>query len=247
MPIHDWSRVRAGKFHHFHNSWIYKISDRLNDGLLPPGFYAAGEQIAREVEPDVLTFTAAPVEAPPSWRGDASVLAVEEHPPRVSFHVESEEAMLLCKQDRLVVHALDGDRVVAILEVVSLANKSSRHGIERFLYKAAAAIRQGIHLLIIDLYPPGSSDPQGMHVALWDHLFGVQSVPADIGSRPLTLASYRAAPIVRAYVEPMAVGSPLPDMPLFLHPDWYVNVPLEETYMEAWKGLPEPWRQQLAS
>jgi hypothetical protein len=30
MPIHDWSRVRAGMFHHFYNSWIYKLSDRLN-------------------------------------------------------------------------------------------------------------------------------------------------------------------------------------------------------------------------
>jgi hypothetical protein len=29
MPIHDWSRVRAGMFHHFYNSWIYKLSDRL--------------------------------------------------------------------------------------------------------------------------------------------------------------------------------------------------------------------------
>lgn len=46
MPVHDSGRVRAGKFHHFHNSWIYKLSDRLNEGILPPGFYAAGEQEA---------------------------------------------------------------------------------------------------------------------------------------------------------------------------------------------------------
>jgi len=23
MPVHDWSRVRPGRFHHFHNAWIY--------------------------------------------------------------------------------------------------------------------------------------------------------------------------------------------------------------------------------
>jgi hypothetical protein len=32
-------------------------------------------------------------------------------------------------------------------------------------------------------------------------------------------------------------------MPLFLSEDYYVNVPLEATYMRAWDELPEPWRE----
>jgi hypothetical protein len=32
----------------------------------------------------------------------------------------------------------------------------------------------------------------------------------------------------KAYVEPISIGTQLPDMPLFLEQDWYVNVPLEE-------------------
>jgi hypothetical protein len=31
-------------------------------------------------------------------------------------------------------------------------------------------------------------------------------------------------------------------MPTFLNPDRYVNVPLEATYLEAWKGMPSFWR-----
>jgi hypothetical protein len=35
MPIHDWTRVDAGMFHHFHQCWIGSITDVLNHRLLP--------------------------------------------------------------------------------------------------------------------------------------------------------------------------------------------------------------------
>ena len=35
MPIHDWTRVDAGIFHHFHQRWIVAITDVLNQRLLP--------------------------------------------------------------------------------------------------------------------------------------------------------------------------------------------------------------------
>ena len=57
--------------------------------------------------------------------------------------------------------------------------------------------------------------------------------------------SYRAGAPLTAYVEPLAVGDALPDMPLFLDPSWYVNVPLEATYLQTWSGYPEPWRREL--
>lgn len=46
MPIHDWTRVNAGLFHHFHQRWISAISDTLNAGLLPERYYALTEQPA---------------------------------------------------------------------------------------------------------------------------------------------------------------------------------------------------------
>ncbi|HQZ68052.1 MAG TPA: hypothetical protein PLY87_23335 [Planctomycetaceae bacterium] len=45
-----------------------------------------------------------------------------------------------------------------------------------------------------------------------------------------------------AQAEQVAGGS-LPDMPLFLDPDWYVNVPLEETYLKAWEEFPDRWKK----
>ncbi|MGH7193944.1 MAG: hypothetical protein ACREJM_10485 [Candidatus Saccharimonadales bacterium] len=36
MPIHDWTRVEAGIFHHFHVEWMGALARALNQGLLPP-------------------------------------------------------------------------------------------------------------------------------------------------------------------------------------------------------------------
>lgn len=35
MPMHDWTRVDANAYHHFHGRWIYAVSDALNAGGLP--------------------------------------------------------------------------------------------------------------------------------------------------------------------------------------------------------------------
>jgi hypothetical protein len=59
------------------------------------------------------------------------------------------------------------------------------------------------------------------------------------------LATYECALAIRAYVEPIAVGERLPDMPLFLQPGAYVLVPLEATYQSALAGVPERWRNVL--
>lgn len=54
--------------------------------------------------------------------------------------------------------------------------------------------------------------------------------------RPLTLASYVARALPEAYVEHLAAGEALPDMPLFLTPTAYINIPLEPTYQAAYRG-----------
>jgi hypothetical protein len=43
----------------------------------------------------------------------------------------------------------------------------------------------------------------------------------------------------------LGIGRTLPDMPLFLTPGHYIYVPLEETYMAAWRGVPQRWRRVI--
>jgi hypothetical protein len=50
-----------------------------------------------------------------------------------------------------------------------------------------------------------------------------------------------------AYVEPIAVGEVLPDMPLFLRPEFYVPAPLEATYQTTWSLFPTVLKKLLES
>jgi len=54
MPIHDWTRVPSGLFHHFHQAWSMRIVDALNSGGLPKGTSALVEQRSGPRESDVL-------------------------------------------------------------------------------------------------------------------------------------------------------------------------------------------------
>src|SRR5205807_9753486 len=116
----------------------------------------------------------------------------------------------------VAVRHVSGDKVVAMVEVVSPGNKASRNALRSFVEKAAELLDNRIHLLILDLHPPGPRDPQGIHGAVWEDITGQEYVaPAD---KQLTLVGYESALTVRVYLAPVAVGDVLPDMPLFLEP-----------------------------
>ncbi len=112
-----------------------------------------------------------------------------------------------------------------------------------FVEKAAELLDHRIHLLILDLLPRTPRDPQGIHGSIWDEITG-QDYAAPVG-KPLTLAAYESGLTVRGYVEPLAVGDALADMPLFLEPGAHVLLRLEVTYQRAFAVLPRRWRVVL--
>lgn len=245
MAIHDWSRVGAGIFHHIHNRWIGEIGDALNNEVLPAGYYALAEQIAGGLGPDVLTLEGGSTNGDSSTNGSSrvAIVAVKESPPKVSFTATTEMDEYVRKQNQLTIRHSSGDRIVAMIEIVSPGNKASRHALRSFVVKTGDALYQGYHLLIVDLHPPGPRDPQGIHGAIWAELSDDEyTAPTD---KPLTLAAYSAGLVKRAYVQPIAVGDTLADMPLFLEPEEYVNVPLEATYQSAYRGVPQRWKRVL--
>jgi hypothetical protein len=95
----------------------------------------------------------------------------------------------------------------------------------------------------VDLFPPSSRDPQGIHKAIWDEI-EEQPFKLPLG-KPLTLATYVASVPKMAYVEPVAVGDRLPNMAAYLDEDSYVPVPLEETYQSTWATCPEDMREAV--
>jgi hypothetical protein len=232
MPMHDWTKVEAGIFHAFHHRWISALSDFLNGGQLPADYYALPEQVAAGFGPDVLTF-----------QGEATATLLQTRP-QTRFTAETEAEFYRRKKSSIVVRHVSGDRIVAILEIVSPGNKSNRHAFQALVHTACELLEYRIHLLIVDPFPPGRRDPNGIHAAIWEQVQDDPfQPPAD---QPLTLVSYECDLTTRAYIEALAVGQPLPDMPLFLQPNGCVMVPLEQTYMSAFAVMPKRWQVVLA-
>lgn len=246
MPIHDWTRVRAGIFHDFHHEWITTIKHVLNAGVLPAGYYAMAEQIAGGFSPDVLALESAH-RRPSRARGDDSGggLALATAPPKVRFTATAEIDEQARRRSRAAIRPVSDDHVVAMLEIVSPGNKSTRHALRSFVEKALELFDSGIHLLVIDLFPPGSFDPQGMHAAIWSEIESDDfHLPPQ---QPLTLAAYSIGDVKRAFIEPVAIGQVLPEMPLFLEAGRYVPVPLESSYLAAFNAVPIRWQEELVA
>jgi hypothetical protein len=241
MAVHDWTRVEPGTFHAFHTAWITHLSEALNGGVLPAGYYALPEQHGGRLIADVLTLHVPAGAVPLPSAGEGGV-AVAEAPPRVRVKL-SPSPVARGSRRTLTIRHVSGHQVIALVEIVSSANKDRAAHVADFADKAETALWHGIHVLLVDLFPPGRHDPQGMHAAIWERFDDEPyRLPPD---ELLTLASYVAGPCPEAYLEHLAVGADLPEMPLFLTSDRYVNVPLEATYAAAYRGLPAFWRDVL--
>ena len=237
MPMHDWSRVRSGTYHNFHYRWIAAIMDALNGGILPSGYFAMAEQVVGGPEPDVITLKAqsfAP-DAGSESAHPAVALAPPPAKPSASFVMVADVERYARKANRIVVRHELGE-IMAVIEIVSPGNKDSRNAIRSFVDQLVGLLFEGINLLVIDPLPPTPRDPQGIHSLIWSE---VTDQPFELpAEQPLTFVAYEAEPVKTAYVEPIAVGASIPTMPLFLKNDFYVDLPLEQTYSETWNVLP---------
>jgi hypothetical protein len=241
MPMHDWTGVPDGIFHAFHHEWISSVSRRLNAGLLPDDMYAMPEQSAARYSPDVLTLQSSRPHDPESGGAPVTTATALRTRPAMRFTADAEPRYYR-KKSHVAVRHVSGDRIVALLEIVSPGNKASQYPLDTFVRKACDFIESRV--LILDPFPPGPRDPDGVHALVWRE-FAPEPfhLPPE---KPLTLVAYESDIITRAYVEPVAVGDRLPDMPLFLAPDGCVMVPLEETYQTAFDVQPRRWRNVLS-
>ena len=257
MPIHDWTRVDDTIWHHFHLLWIGDIGRILNSGVLPDGYYALAEPVSTQPnasrrEPDVLTLSAAdPSEGfgQSATNGDGGGNAVLTTP-ATRFHMAVNAVGP--RRRRVTIRHESDDRVVAAIELLSRGKKSSQAKLAQLLDKAQSFLAAGVHLLLIDLFPPTTRDPEGIHGMLWQRLAERAEAESNAcqpdgdptefhlpAETPLTLAAYRAwdGGGCEAFIEPVAVGGELPAMPVFLR-EGHVLLPLAGTYQAAFRGVP---------
>ena len=238
MPMNDWTRVEAGIFHDFHLEWISRIKQVLN-ARLPPDYYALAERHAPGFGPDVITLQNHEAEEASGTSATATLAR-----PKTRLFQEAVSDFYLRKQNSIAIRHVSGDRVVAMIEIVSPGNKASGHGMRAFVRKIRELMLKKIHFLIVDPFPAAARDPHGLHAAIFeDFEDDPMRLPHD---SPLSLIAYECDDPLRIYLEPFAVGDLLADMPVYLYPGRYVEVPLEESYMAAWGAVPRRWRDVIA-
>ncbi len=237
MPLHDWTRVPSGLFHHLRQSWSVRIADALNAGRLPRGIVALVEQRSGPREGDVLAIEARA--RGPRWDVEAGGVATMEPPATPIVH-RSEKEIYAGWANRIVLRHHLG-RIVAVIQILSPGNKDSRAALRDFVEKTIQFLREGIHVLVIDIFPPTPRDPLGIHKVVWDE---IEDMPFEFPpGKDRILVSYETGGERAAYIEPVAVGDVLPEMPLFLASGLHVPVPLEPTYQATWDAAPLELRQ----
>jgi len=159
------------------------------------------------------------------------------------FYALVEQPQIVRNQSPVGVHRSKDDQLEALVEVISPDNKAGREALQSFVSTSVELLQRHIHLLIVDLHPPGVRDPHGSLIEIWNAIARKKwGTPPD---KPVNLAAYEADVTVRAYVDHVKVGGVLPEMPLFLEPQQAVNIPLETSYQQAFAAVPRRWRSVL--
>jgi hypothetical protein len=158
--------------------------------LLPGDYYAMAEQQAAGLGPDVLTLQGTAGDGE-----EGAIATVKRTQPKSTHYAKAPAEFHRRQKISIAVRHVSGDRIVAMIEIISPGNKNNANAFNAFVQKACELLEHRIHLLLIDPFPPGRGDPTGIHGAIWamvdDEPF---RLPAE---RPLTIVSYECGLITQ--------------------------------------------------
>jgi len=236
MPLldhfHQPLRRRLG-WESLHSGWATRIADDLNARWLPPEYVAAEfTELHGRVEVDVTTYENT-VDLAGGADGGVAVAARPRHwsPPAATF---TTTAVFPETVEVRVLQTVDGDKVVAAIELVSPSNKDRPRERQSFVAKCAGYLASGASVVIVDIVTERHFNLHNELARLLEFGPGTD-LPADT---PLYAVGYR--PVIRegraeydVWAYPLAIGRPLPTLPLRLVEDIFVPVELESTYTET--------------
>jgi hypothetical protein len=230
MPLHDWADERG--WDSVHPLWmtylIEYIQPRLPDGYKAfLGGVPALTVATANGKPDVGVRRWAPEQPAAEVTTDTAVLEPD---------VELNAAIRLDPQR--AVHIDFHGQLVAAIELVSPRNKDRADAKGTYANRYLGYLRLGVHLLLVDVLPK----PRGFSFA--DAI--TAGLGVDLPPLPSPFAAaYRVGEVVPVgddmgslvgvWRRPLAVGQPLPTLPLPLSVHGAVRVDLEETYQRAAK------------
>ena len=241
MPLRDHFHPPVDDRHSWdelHGMWPGEIVRQLF-GRLPAGYVAApGVHLGRAFEVDVATFEEG--DPPPGGvagtGGGAAVATWTAPSPTLTVETDLPEAD---EYEVRVYDARRGRRLVAAIELVSPSNKDRPEHRRAFVGKCAELLRQNVCVSIVDVV---TARQFSLYADLLDYLG--RSDPS-LGDAPPHLyavtvrgrTSPRRKSVLDTYVYPVAVGQPLPSLPIWLTDTLGVTLDLEPCYEETCRFL----------
>ena len=170
MPIHDWTRSRCGIVSRVSSELDHRLAQCPEYGRVAPRLLRPRRAVDSRPDPGRtgLCICRRRTRNRPAPTPGLAVAAV---PPVPSLSAASRRKSTRARPTGSRFGTGCGD-IVAVIEIVSPGNKASKHALHSFRREGRGIDRQGVHLLVIDLFPPSKRDPQGIHKAIWDEFTG---------------------------------------------------------------------------
>ncbi len=235
MPLLDHFRPPLHPHHHresFHSNWATRIADGIA-AVLPPEFQVEEHTHAGPgFEIDVATYEG---NAAPKDGAGGAALATRAAPAYAPPIPDGTlPAVFPDTFEVRVFNTAAGLTLVAVVELVSPGNKDRPAERRAFAAKCASYLAQGVSLIVVDVVTTRSAN-------LHDDLMRLMEMTAG-PAFPVEVSLYAGAyrPVRRGereeidvWLRPLALGVPLPTLPLRLTGDLFVAVDLEAAYQEA--------------
>ncbi len=237
MPLLDHFHAPMGNqlpWDSFHSTWATRIADALNDQWLSPEYIAAEHTHAgSSLEIDVAAFERPSGRPAPPQNGPpvATVARPTWTPPAVT---RTMPAVFPDSFEVRVFSTPGGLTLVAAVELVSPGNKDRADKRTAFAAKCASYLHQGVAVIVVDIVTNRRANLHNETMRLMDAADEFH-LPADV---ELYAVAYRPVlrqerPEIDLWTAPVAVGQPLPTLPLRLTGDLFVPVEFEPAYQEA--------------
>lgn len=241
MPLRDHFRPPLddrSSWEGFHGGWPMVIVQHLRV-LLPAGYVAEPRvHCGPQVEIDVAAFeNEGASERPTAGNGEGGAATAVWAPPRPSVSVETK----LREQDEYEVRVYDARRrrhLVAAIEIVSPANKDRPEHRNVFVGKCAALLQKGVAVSVVDLVTTRHFNLYAELLAFLGH--GDPTLgpaPPHLYAASCRWAGREKRPTLEAWSHVLAVGQPLPTLPLWLSESLGVPLDLERSYEQACHDL----------
>jgi hypothetical protein len=245
MPLRDHFRSPLAdrrRWDGLHGQWPAMIVIGLNRHL--PERYVAEPQIhlGSGIEIDVATYEEDKAGSPTvaEQGGLGGVATAVWAPPRPTLAVATD----LPNLDEYEVRVYDtrsGRRLVAAVEIVSPANKDRPEHRRAFVAKCAALLQDQVCVAIVDLVTTRTANLYGDLLELLGRTDpSLAEAPSSLYAVACRAARIGDAWFLETWLHPLALGRPLPILPLWLAEDLAVPLDLELSYEETCRSLRIP-------